>query len=186
MRTSDVVAELLVGGVLTVIWLTLLAMAVLGIDPVLGALQRGSLPFGVLILIVAYPLGVVFDRVWRGLLKSWSTSIKRSVLGDDARPAGKLFLEVYGKKHAMEFVVQVQNRMRVARASVGSFVMITVSGVILVASQGTGLFSRDAALCLMGGSLLVSVSTFAFWSLTRSYYLALVHGERCPKDEAKD
>ena len=164
MRTTDVVAELLVGGVLTVIWLTLLAMAAIGPDPVIEALERGHLPFGVLILIVAYPLGVIFDRVWRRLLRSWSLKIKKSVFAhtesdEEPPPSAELFQSIYGNDHAMEYVNQVQNRMRVARSSVGNLVMITLAAVILITTRGSGLFSASAVPCLCGGVFLSFVRT---------------------------
>ena len=172
MRTTNVIAELLVGGVLTVIWLSLLSMAAIGVDPVVNAIEGGSLPFGVLVLIVAYAFGVVFDRIWIWVLKPSSQAVKATTPAGDT-PAAVLWQRVYGCEDAVTYINHLQGRMRVARAAVCNFAVTTLAAIVLVAVQGSGLFSASTVLCLCGGVFLSLVSWVAFRSLTRSYYEAL-------------
>ena len=172
MRTTNVIAELLVGGVLTVIWLTILSMAAIGVDPVVNAIQQGSVPFGIAMLIVAYAFGVVFDRTWLRVLKPLNDAVKVTTPAGDT-PTAVLWQRVYGCEDAVTYINHLQGRMRVARAAVCNFTATAVAAIILVAVRGDGLFSIAAALCLFGGAFVSIVSWVAFRSLTRSYYEAL-------------
>src|SRR5450755_716750 len=68
MGTTALFAELVVGGVLTLTWMSLLAMTALGPFRFTPLLEIPPTLTAGLLFAVAFALGVVFDRVWDLLL----------------------------------------------------------------------------------------------------------------------
>lgn len=174
MGTTALFAELVVNGVLTLTWMFLLAMTVLGPSRFTPLLDIPPTLTASLLLAVAYTLGVVFDRVWDLLLdvsglQAWfrgdfqaatpvskSEHMRRRVFGADA-------------KTAVEFVNYHRSRMRVARASLFNFTLITASGLTLLAVRCGGAGTVEFALAAVTGGLLCAASALAFRSLGRTH-----------------
>jgi hypothetical protein len=173
MGTTALFAELLVGGILTLTWIALLAMTFLGPSRVTPLLAGSPLTTG-LFLALAYALGVVFDRVWDALLdvKGFQGWLRhRTGPSEKVRAAEELRRNVFGKdaKIAAEFVNYHRSRMRVARASLFNFALITVSGMALLAVRFGGIGTAEFTLAGVAGGLLCSASALAFYELARNY-----------------
>jgi hypothetical protein len=178
MDTTAVAAELIVGGLQTLTWITFIALTVLG-PSALPSAVNSSLAGSALALAVAYALGVVFDRVWDFILHIMGIHDRiRTAAAARAAPArskSKLQDEIdqlrcglYGAdiKIAVAFVDYSRSRMRVARASFFNFSLITVTGLALVAVHFGGIVSKAFVLVLLLGSCLSAVSGLAFWELS--------------------
>ena len=175
MGTTALFAELAVGGVLTLTWMFLLAMTALGpprVSPLL-AMTTSPLTAGFL-LAVAYALGVVFDRVWDFLLDV--TGLQGCFRGQPGptavvSEAERKRRQVFGahSKTAAEFVNYHRSRMRVARASLFNFALITVNGLVLLAVRYGGVATAEFALAGVAGSGLCAASALALWNLGRSH-----------------
>ncbi len=173
MGTTALFAELVVGGVLTLTWMLLFAMTALGPSQVTPLLPVSSLTAGFL-LALAYALGVVFDRVWDFLLDV--TGLQAWFRGRPG-PRGRLSEEdrrrrrVFGAdpKTAVDFVNYHRSRMRVARASLFNFAMITLSGLSLLAVRYGGVGTTEFALAAVTGLGLCAASALALWKLGRTH-----------------
>lgn len=173
MGTTALFAELVVGGILTLTWIALLTMTVLGPCRVTPLLDSSSLTAG-LFLALAYALGVVFDRVWDFVLDV--TGLQRWLRGQTGAFGAESETDrqrrrVFGADAtaAVEFVNYHRSRMRVARASLFNFALITVSGMALLAVRYEGVGTVEFALAGVAGGVLCGASALAFWVLARSH-----------------
>jgi hypothetical protein len=179
VSTTALFAELLVGGLQTLVWLTLLVMIVLG-PSVLGFL--GEAPsFSVIgVLAIAYPLGVLFDRVWDLLLKlllieRWvEKRAKRSagvkvLNGEDEFLATRRMILQSDPRVPVDVIHYNRSRMRVARASMFNILLITITGLLLAVVHFQHM--RIIVLIVLVGLLLLSASAVAYYDLKKSYYV---------------
>lgn len=173
MSTTALFAELVVGGILTLTWIGISAMTVVGSPQITRLFGGSSITVGIL-LALAYALGVVFDRVWDFLLDI--TGVQQWLRGrsgpvemqtENDRLRRRLFLA--DAKAAVDFVDYHRSRMRVARASVFNFGLITVSGMCFLAVRCGGVCTVEFALAGLGGVGLCGASGLALWKLTRSH-----------------
>jgi len=173
MGTTALFAELVVGGVLTLTWMVLLAMAALGPSRILPLLDVSSLTAGFL-LAVAYALGVVFDRVWDFLLEVSGLQVwfrGRPGPPGPVSEADRQRRRVFGAhpKTAVDFVNYHRSRMRVARACLFNFALITLSGLTLLAVRYGGVGTAEFALAGVTGLVLSAASALALWKLGRTH-----------------
>jgi hypothetical protein len=177
MSTTAVFAELLVGGLLSVTWIVLFILAAIGLPQQFPGTDKNLAVEVGLLLALAYALGVVFDRLWGVVLDVTGLNrIVRSWASEAPTITDALRRKIYGADAAVaaDFVNYHRTRMRVARASVFNFFLITIAGATLVVSQGAGLGSRHFWVTVVTGSILTLVSGLAFVKLTATY-------ERCLK-----
>lgn len=173
MGTTALFAELVVGGILSLAWIILLIMTAVGPSRVTPLLDSSSLTAG-LCLALAYSLGVVFDRVWDFLLdvsglQSWIRGLNQT-----PKPISKSDLQrrrLFGAdpKTAVDFVNYHRSRMRVARASFFNFVLITLSGLSLLAVRYGEIATAEFAMACLGGSVLCAAATLALRKLGRTH-----------------
>lgn len=172
MGTTALFAELVVGGIQTLSWVVLLAMTALGPARVAPALEASSLN-AVVALAFAYTLGVVFDRVWDWVLDA--TGLQKRLRGEaGAEPASELdqrrrALYKADPKLAVEFIHYHRSRMRVARASLFNFALITISGLALVGTHFGGVQTTEFALVGVAGCAMCVASWLALRKLSRSH-----------------
>jgi hypothetical protein len=172
MGTTALFAELVVGGLLTLTWIILFALAALGIDRAIPTWTTSPLVVGFL-LAVAYALGVVFDRLWdwtldvTGLQKWVRTRPKGAVDTDLDRQRRRVFGA--DPKVAAEFINYHRSRMRVARASLFNFALITAGGLTLVGVRFGGVWTTEFATIGILGALLTIASVLALKNLGRTH-----------------
>jgi|GEM_PF-1501981 len=179
MSTTAVFAELLVGGLQTLVWLTLLVMIVLG-PSVLGPLAEAPSLSVIGVVAIAYPIGVLFDRVWDLLLKL--LLIERWVEKRAKRSAGVKVLEEEDEflstrrmilqsdpRVPVDVIHYNRSRMRVARASMFNVLLITVGALLLATVRFQHM--KIIILVLAVGLLLLFASAVAYYDLKKSYYV---------------
>jgi len=171
--TTALFAELVVGGVLTLTWMALFVITALGPSRLTPPFESSSVTAG-LLLAVAYALGVVFDRVWDFLLdvsgvQKWLRGRKSDVVLDSKLDRQRR--QVFGAdpKMAMEFVNYHRSRMRIARASIFNFSLITASGMTLLAVRYGGVQTPEFAMAGAAGCVICSASALALLKLGRSH-----------------
>jgi hypothetical protein len=171
MGTTALFAELVVGGLLTLTWLALTVATVLGPSRFTSITDAPAVAAG-LVLAVAYALGVVFDRVWDWVLDA--TGLQkwlryRPQVADTA--ADRQRQKVYGAdpKLAVEFISYHRSRMRVARASLFNFALITVSGLAPVGGSIRWVGTIEFALVGVAGAVLCVASFVALCKLGRTH-----------------
>lgn len=174
MGTTALFAELVVGGVLTLTWMFFVAMAALGPGRFASFLEVPPTLTAGLLLVLAYTLGVVFDRVWDFVLdvsglQAWFRGSPQT-----AMPVSEMELKrrrVFGAdaKTAVEFVNYHRSRMRVARASLFNFALITASGLTLLGVRYGGPGTVEFVFAAVTGSLVCAASALAFRNLGRTH-----------------
>ena len=176
MSTTAVFAELLVGGLLSITWIVLFIFVVLGIPTNLPAADNLAVEVGVL-LALGYAIGVVFDRLWDLILDvTGLNSMVRKWTSEPFSATDALRRKIYSSDAtvAADFINYNRSRMRVSRASVFNFLLITIAGAALVCIRGDGVWSRQFWTTTVTGTLLTAIAALAFVKLTASY-------ERCLK-----
>jgi hypothetical protein len=125
-------------------------------------------------LTVAYALGVVFDRVWDFLLDV--SGLQAWLRGEPGQKGTVSAIDrqrrrVFGAdpRTAVEFVNYHRSRMRVARASLFNFALITASGLALIAVRYGGIATREFVLTALAGAVLCSASALALCKLGRTH-----------------
>jgi hypothetical protein len=180
MSTTAVFAELLVGGLQTLTWMTLITLTVFGpVDP--GILTNTPLLSTFFIIATCYGLGVIFDRVWDIVLdetglNSWIGRMAKSrAVATTEDVFGKFRRNIFGKdaKTAADFANYNRSRLRVARCSVFNFGLITISSLVFVSVHYGGPATKIFAFLAMAGLLVTVASAVAFYDLRKSYYRAL-------------
>jgi len=175
MSTTAVFAELVVGGLQTMVWMTLLLVLVFGKPAAVPSLGSWPVDAGV-VLAFAYAIGVVFDRLWDVLLDRTGVNrwIRGSAKSQALSPTDLLRRNVFRRDAAIaaEFVNYNRSRMRVARASMFNFLLLTIAGAALARRLDVADPAKTSAVVLIAGGLLTFVAGLAFWSLGKSY-------ERC-------
>jgi hypothetical protein len=175
---TAVIAELVVGGLLSLTWLALIAMAVLGPSRVTSVLDNSSLS-AVFLVGLSYPLGVVFDRVWDVLLDvtgldPWirrASGTNRAGAKYRASDNDRLKRNIYDKdpKNAAAFLEYNRGRMRVARACLFNFPLITIAGLLLIGVHFGGMGTKEFVLVFFAGVGLTYAAWTAYKDLRRMY-----------------
>jgi hypothetical protein len=175
MNTTAIFAELVVGGLQSLVWILLIVATVIDPIPFRWAAKVPSLTVLVL-LAVSYSLGVVFDRLWDKLLdkfgiNNWAkrialAKVKKDDCSHESKEINALRRMVYqqDKARAVELAKYSRSRMRVARASMFNFAMITIVALVLV-TEYIGIVNSTFMLVLVLGVLLCATSVLAYWRL---------------------
>lgn len=132
-----------------------------------------------LLLVLAYALGVMFDRVWDFLLDAFGLQIWFRGGPQASGPSSyweKKRRRVFGAdaKTAVEFVNYHRTRVRVARASLFNFTLIALSGMALLLVRFGGIATLEFALVGLTGALLCAASALALRNLGRGHDRVLV------------
>lgn len=181
MSTTAVFAELLVGGLQTLAWLGLVVMLILGPSSFQSVTKAPYLSV-IGIVAIAYPVGVLFDRVWDLLLKrlgieGWLEDVTKESARAELSEQKDEFFQTRIKilrsdpKIAVDVIHYNRSRMRVARASMFNMLLITVTAFVAAVVH----FPHTRVIVLIGviGGLVFSVSGVAYYDLKKSYYVFL-------------
>ena len=196
MNTTTVFAELLVGGLQTLTWMTLVALTVFGPTD-LTPLAETPLLSAFVVIATCYGLGVVFDRIWDLILDKsginpWFKRMAKSRAA--AKPVGSenvfdaLRRNIFGRDPttAADFVNYNRSRMRVARSGVFNFGLITIAGLVFVAVHFGGMATRLSLFLAITGTLLTVANGLAYYHLRISYYRVLRMISSSETDEPSD
>ena len=175
MSTTAIFAELVVGGLQSLAWLLLLVMVVLGVPASIPTAGSWPVDAGI-VLSVAYTFGVLFDRLWDVILSMTRIDqfVRRSNRAIQLTQMDLQRRRIFNRDAAVaaEFVNYNRCRMRVARASMFNFILITVFACILAFQLDQQLGSGAWIVIALVGLGLTGVAIVAYVSLSRTY-------ERC-------
>jgi 8-oxo-dGTP pyrophosphatase MutT (NUDIX family) len=162
MATTALVTEILIVGLEAEAWLTLFVLAVFGTDWVeLDALRGWEALVTILVLAVAYVLGIVVDRL--------ADTAFRWVRGPDQPGFARKRLEVLHASSGMSpFVEYQRSRLRVARGTLFNLVPAALAAAAFL-FWGTSVDARWL-LAVLGGALVVlPVGAYATKQIGRAY-----------------
>ncbi len=156
MSTTTVFAELVIGGLQCLTWITILAMTVFGPSRVTSLVDSSSPSAVVFLLGFSYALGVVFDRVWDTILEVTGLDSRIRTVKEHETEGDRIRRKIYGTdpKNRAAFVDYNRSRMRVARVSLFNFVLITITGLLLITFHFGGVGTKEFLFVLLVGSVL--------------------------------
>lgn len=150
MTTTAIFAELLVIGFQTALWITLFALAGLGIDPLkdlLPTLEKWAALLSIVAVALAYTLGVIVDRLTDMAYTKWFMKRewfkKLLVLRKQESKFSwqRLFIYVQSGQPS-QFMEYSRSRIRIARSSIANIMLMALSVVTFM--QLNSLPSSDA------------------------------------------
>lgn len=197
MATTAIVAETLIIGLQTALWVVLIVINVLGIPTQLGSQLKGwEVLVGVYVFAVAYTLGIIFDRLtaalirplemhaWKSLLKhhhAWLYLEEAITLPqvDDIR----MDLRVKDKDLADE-VDDIRRPLRVVRATALNLIALMIVLLVSLAVGQAHIVSQPVSVritlfCVI--ALLMAVAATA--AIELQYYRRLIraYAKACPE-----
>lgn len=178
------VVEILIGGFQTTVWLTLIILSIFGYEWIqLNTAERWLGLITIFILGISYVLGVLFDRLWDFLLGKLDKKI-RTTYFDNSELLNSARVRIFSKSETMaSFLDYIRSRMRIARASVCNFCLITVTSLFFILTRLNHLdvFLKLRLLVFTGicGVLLILLAFYAWKNITNTYYkqVSTIHQE---------
>lgn len=173
MNTTPIVIEILIGGFQTTVWLALIILSIFGYEWIqLGTAERW-LGLTIFIIVISYTLGILFDRLWNFLLHKPDEMIRNKYFSKSE--LYQLRVRIFAKSETMaSFLDYIRSRMRIARASLCNFCLITASSLffILIRLNHLDVFLKWKLLLFTGicGALLILLAFYAWKSITNTYY----------------
>jgi len=187
MQSTALVAETLIIGLLTALWLALLVVAIFGVPPVDDSvLKSWDVVLGLYVVAVAYTLGILFDRISAYLLRPMEDSLWESLRtrhpttirlepGRELPRIDELREALRNEAStALAEADDLRRPLRITRATCVSLVFLLPTLAILAATGhpfiSSGITVRVAAFST--GFLLLCL--WAYWALEIQYYRRLV------------
>jgi hypothetical protein len=176
MKTTAIFAELVIGGLQSIVWILLIVATVIDPIPFTWAAKVPSLTI-LALLAVSYSLGVIFDRLWDKLLDKFGINnlakkkaifiVEEKKCTIESKKINDLREMVYKRDatSAIGLAKYSRSRMRVARASMFNFALITIVALVLVTKR-IGIVNSTFMLVLVLGTLLCATSALAYWRLS--------------------
>ena len=130
--TTTLIAELLISGVMALVWVILGLLALLGVGWLDPALIKGwEVPLGTVGLASAYTMGVLVDQAADQSLKRWSERIKKEH-SPEGFPSIMHLMIAAGSPRLDSWFDYSRSRIRVCRSAALNFLLTTVMGTLFV------------------------------------------------------
>ncbi len=177
MSTTLLFAELLIIGLQTTVWLSLLIMDIWGYKW-LSALQTIGLSdwqtvIVVLALSFVYVLGITFDRFADLIFSRWDKRIRDKIIPNAPLPIAVMRFEL-GKdnEYLNRQFEYTRSRIRIARASSINFALTTLLAIlfVLIHLQGNPGQIGYLIFLLVFGGFLVCITLYTWHKLERTYF----------------
>ena len=177
VSTTSLIAELLVAGLLALVWVAILVMVVAGAAPLkwfMGAIAKQQGVFIPLFLAFAYVFGVGIDRLSDYMFdvadKSLQLQFHEQNEGRDA------VIQVYERAddRTINFLEYLRGRIRVSRSAALNLSLIVVMTIVL--ARGRNFPGRTFSRVVVIKSVcivvipLIALAGFAWYRISRSYY----------------
>jgi hypothetical protein len=188
MVTTAIVAEILVTGLLALVWLILAFLNITGLIRIDGTTVTQLKDWASLILVLvlgfAYPLGVIVDRAADWLVGpiDWRLRNNHFKYDDDDDvnlpkvSEARLRMLLDSKNEGLaSFLNYVRSRLRLARSTCLNLILITLAAAILLGTRSS-IGNMELHAVIAGGLVLFSLSLFAWVRLSRTYYKRLAQG----------
>jgi hypothetical protein len=180
MSTTALFIELLITGLQSTIWLTLLILSFLGFDWINPERLRGfEIMMATILLPIVYPTGVFVDYLADQLFRRWELKIRESFILDKTQTALKLLMQTKDPSLAAHFGY-IRSRIRISRSSALNFALITVTSVIFTITWCRDLprfpFWRVILLEIALGASLAVLAALAWRHINRSFFKWVIRG----------
>lgn len=126
-------------------------------------------------LLIAYPFGIIFDRLADSLFVRWDNRIRQKFFSDVNLPFRTMLFEM-GKDNdnLHEYFEYSRSRIRITRAASLNFGLTTVFSLALLVVRGQGLTSDSlwyyGFWITIAGSFITLAATYAWYKLTMAYF----------------
>lgn len=197
MNITGMVIEILVTGLQTSIWLILFILCIFGynkliqpdaIGELIAGLERWSGLITIFIIGFSYTLGILFDRFWDSLFErvKYLSNLKKEIEKESLKEHNLEFIpnlsldafdimrvHIFFKSDTMvRFLDYIRSRMRIARASCGNFILVTIFSVVFVLLMVKDIMLKwTLSLLIVGLSILLTLLSFCAWKeIMKNYY----------------
>jgi hypothetical protein len=177
MSTTHVFAELLIIGIETMAWITLLIFSLFGYHWIDFSLFE-NLVIAIPLAAAAYVLGIIMDRLSDVLLSGPDHTTRVQAMGPRAAESfGQLRSYVLAKSpHLATDLDYLRSRLRIMRSSVINFGILGVTGTAFILSRikidlDTQYWA--AVTAFFAGAFLSGLSFYAWRASSITYYLRL-------------
>ncbi len=171
MKTTQLIIEHLIAGIQMMIWLLLLVLSVTGMEGFslseLGINDTVALSIAVAFV---YPLGIIIDNMADLLLKKQEKKIRQSIPGG-AQSMRRLLILLKDASTEEQFSY-IRMRIRISRSACLNFFMLSLALLAFTIFQlgDHAHFSNLIVLELVAGAVLVFLSYYSWYLLTKSCY----------------
>lgn len=187
MATTAIFAEILIIGFQAIVWLALLSMTILGTPRIdLNLLKGWETLIGLLVLAVAYTLGIVVDRVADSVFDRFDQRLRKDFVPASPPSVHEMRLQVLAESEGMAgFLNYARSRVRIARSTAFNLVLIIVTAVLWIVTGPVGGSSKTTLLIfvVLVGVGVLSLTVFAWVRITKTYYLRVVQAYRIVRDK---
>jgi hypothetical protein len=173
MTTTALFVEILVGGVQSLIWLGLLFLIWCDPKNLLAWFKDGSLGSSVILLLLSYSIGVVFDRMWDLVIKPIDRRIRAHFLPETGR-VHQIRILLFSKDETRAYFVEyIRSRMRISRATVCNSIMMVIASVIVYIIYRKESWSSWLVCLALFSFLMAIAAIYAYVNITTNYYKTL-------------
>jgi hypothetical protein len=189
MNTTNIFVELVVVGFHALIWIALMVVALVGYQNV-DLEKLLSVNLALPILAMTYILGILVDRVADFIFIKQDTKM-RPVDEDTNLPQSFLKMRYYILNKSSDIYAQLEytrSRLRIARASVFNFALMTIAGLLFIWFQaGKFLSIRNliisSVVTFLVGIILTYASYQSWIGLIKSYSISTIRAYELLRDE---
>lgn len=178
MTTTAIFVELLVTGLLALVWLILAILSFTGMPwnelaGFLGLKEKEGIS-SILALGFAYVVGIVVDRISDSLFRRFDVRIRKSRIHAKVPSVSEMRLYVMSVNEKLSaFLDYLRSRLRLARSSALNFFLITLAAAIFSATRNSN--GRELVFAITIGGLGLTLATgYAWYRISRTYYKRLV------------
>ena len=188
MNTTAIFAELLVAGLLALVWLALVVLSftrVTGSDAAAFASQMkdwASL-ISVFVLGFAYALGIIVDRVADSLFHRVDRGIRRRHLDKKLPSAAEMRLCVMADADKLAgFLDYIRSRQRITRSASLNLLLISLASAVFLTRRSSAgiLWVSSTAIAALA---LAALSLFAWERISETYYKRLAQSYTLLKEQ---
>lgn len=181
MNTTLLFAELLIIGLQASVWLFLLALVVFGTNWLQALSTLGLADWQTAIVVIAlsivYVLGIIIDRLADLVFARWDKKIRERIFPNAPLSIGVMRFQL-GKdnEYLNRQFEYTRSRMRISRASILNFILMTILGVILIAQLQfpTTEEKTKSLITALSIGVFLSVSAIYTWNKLTQTFIGLV------------
>jgi hypothetical protein len=178
MNTTNIFVELVVVGFHALIWIALMVVALVGYQNV-DLEKLLSVNLALPILAMTYILGILVDRVADFIFIKQDTKM-RPVDEDTNLPQSFLKMRYYILNKSSDIYAQLEytrSRLRIARASVFNFALMTIAGLLFIWFQAGKFLS-------IRNLIILTYASYQSWiGLIKSYSISTIRAYELLRDE---
>ena len=180
MSTTLLFVEILLIGLQSGVWIIFLVLVLWGND-FLKLLENVwlsdiNIAIGLIIISFLYTIGIVIDRIADTIFERWYTGLKNKVFPSRKTPTQKMRFELSKSNPELaNNMYYARSRIRIARASVVNFILITMFSLMYVVTRIPPSANRNVlAVYILVIGLTLTASVIWAWkklSVSFLYYL---------------